>query len=287
MFSQVLKRHPSAMADTRKTSAAATRRTLRLRTVTIGGALLAATALTGCSSLLHPPVPAASDIPVISTPDPALPDPALPYPALPYPAPSAPTAVAPSGPPVIMIIRHGEKPDEDVSPLPGINDRGQPDESSLTKVGWDRATKLVDVFDPARGDVKPGLARPAVIFAARPTEEGTGQRTRETVTPLAKKLGMQINVSYGKGEEQQLVADVLKQSGPVLISWQHGEIPAIAEAVGATTPTAPSEWPDERYDMVWTLTKTATGWNFAQVPEMILPGDQVAPFPTDSGNDED
>jgi hypothetical protein len=269
------------MADTRKTSATRTRRAL-LRSLTVGGALLASTSLVGCGSILHPPAPAGPDIPVISFP---LPDEA--------PISRLPDASTPTGPPVgtvIMIIRHGEKPDEDTSPLPGINDQGQPDDSSLTKVGWDRANKLVDLFAPAQGNVKPGLARPKAIFAARPTDGGTGQRTRETVTPLAKKTGEQIDAGYGKGEEEQLVQDVLKQNGPVLVSWQHGEIPAITEAFGKVTPAPPSEWPDDRFDMVWTLTKTASGWNFAQVPEMVLPGDQVAPFAAgggDEGEDED
>jgi hypothetical protein len=254
------------MAETRKISAALTQRALR--TITVGGALLASTALVGCSSILHPPLsaPAQPDVPPIS-----------------IPAPRA----TPSGPPtgtVIMIIRHGEKPDEDVSPLPGINDQGQPDDSSLTSVGWDRARKLVDLFDPSRGDVKPGLARPKVIYAAKATDEGAGQRTRETVAPLAQKMGTPVNLNYGKGQEEQLVRDAMKQTGPVLISWQHGEIPAITEALGPITPTPPQEWPDQRFDMVWTLTKTDAGWNFAQVPEMVLPGDQVAPFTGDNSD---
>jgi hypothetical protein len=64
----------------------------------------------------------------------------------------------------------------------------------------------------------------------------------------------------------------------VLISWQHGEIPAIAEAFATVTPTPPSEWPDDRFDLVWTFTKTTDGWHFAQIPELVLPGDQTGPI---------
>jgi hypothetical protein len=32
--------------------------------------------------------------------------------------------------------------------------------------------------------------------------------------------------------------------------------------------------PDDRFDLVWTFTRTADGWRFAQVPELALPGDQ-------------
>ena len=40
------------------------------------------------------------------------------------------------------------------------------------------------------------------------------------------------------------------------------------------TPKPPSDWPDDRFDIVWTFTRTADGWRFAQVPEFVLAGDQ-------------
>jgi hypothetical protein len=76
--------------------------------------------------------------------------------------------------------------------------------------------------------------------------------------------------------EETLVKHVLAQPGPVLISWQHGEIPAIAEAFPGVKPTPPSEWPDDRFDVVWTFTKTADGWQFAQIPELVLPEDEAS-----------
>ena len=60
-----------------------------------------------------------------------------------------------------------------------------------------------------------------------------------------------------------------------MISWQHSGIPAIAEAFGSVTPTPPSEWPDDRFDVVWTFTGTADGWRFAQLPELVLPQDRA------------
>jgi broad specificity phosphatase PhoE len=171
---------------------------------------------------------------------------------------------------MVMVIRHGEKPDGEE---PGLDAAGNPDDSSMTRVGWDRAHGLVDLFDPAQGTPKPGLVRPAAIYAAGVTDDGEGQRTRETVDPLADKLGITAETRYGKGEEEELVEHVLAQPGPTLISWQHGEIPTIAEAFPSVTPTPPSEWPDDRFDVVWTFTKTADGWHFDQVPELVLPQD--------------
>jgi broad specificity phosphatase PhoE len=172
---------------------------------------------------------------------------------------------------LVMIIRHGEKPDGDE---PGVDADGNDDDSSLTRTGWTRARGLVDLFDPAQAPTRPGLARPATIYAAGATDDGQGARTRETVAPLAAALGLGVNTRFGKGDEKELVADVLARPGPTLISWQHGEIPTIVEAFPAVTPTPPAEWPDDRFDVVWTLTRTGDGWHFAQVPELVLPGDR-------------
>jgi hypothetical protein len=225
-------------------------------------AVALATAVVGYNSQYHPmPAPPAATVP-----------------AVPGQAPGAPGTGAAAGPAigtVIMVIRHGEKPDEDVSPLPGISVDGAEDDSSLTKVGWDRANALANVFDPAQGPVRPGLAKPGAIFAAGAKEDGEGKRTRETIGPLAHKLGIQMNIDYGKGDEESLVAAATSQPGPTLICWQHGEIPAIAAAFGSVSPTPPDEWPDDRFDVVWTFTKTASGWRFAQVPEMALPSDKT------------
>jgi hypothetical protein len=189
-----------------------------------------------------------------------------------------PQGVAPSNPAVpgtlIMIIRHGEKPDEKGG-SPGVDINGNPaDDSSLTQVGWNRARRLVDVFDPQGAQPPPGLARPKAIYAAGATETGDGERTRETVTPLAQHLRMAVDTTFGKGDEAALVAQSTSTLGPALICWQHGEIPAIAQAFGAVTPTPPSTWPDDRFDVIWTLTATSSGWDFAQIPEMVLDGDQ-------------
>lgn len=189
------------------------------------------------------------------------------------PSVATPGVVAPAS--FIMVIRHAEKPDGDTE---GVDARGREDDSSLTPTGWDRAHRLVDLFDPAQGSPRAGLARPATIYAARATDEGRGQRTRETVEPLADRLGVSTDTTFGKGDEEDLVERVIARPGPALISWQHGEIPAIADAFPGVTPTPPSEWPDDRFDVVWTFTKTADGWQFAQVPELALPGDRADPI---------
>jgi hypothetical protein len=189
--------------------------------------------------------------------------------------PSGPTSQpsAPVGPgTVVMVIRHGEKPD---SAHPGVDANGQPDDSSLTAIGWTRAHSLVDIFDPAQGPARPGLATPVAIYAAGANDNGEGMRTRETVQPLADKLRIQVDTSYGKGDETALVEHVISQPGPTLICWQHGEIPAVAAAFPGVTPRPPSTWPTDRFDVIWTFTSATDGWHFAQIPERVLPQDQT------------
>jgi broad specificity phosphatase PhoE len=171
----------------------------------------------------------------------------------------------------VMVIRHGEKPDDSD---PGVDAQGKEDDSSLTATGWERANRLADLFDPVRGPPRPGLATPKAIYAAGVNDDGEGLRPRETVMPLVARLGLTMNTSYGAGDEKKLVEQVITQPGPTLISWQHGGIPEIAKAFRSMTPKPPSDWPADRFDVVWTFTKTANGWQFAQVPELVLPGDQ-------------
>jgi hypothetical protein len=187
------------------------------------------------------------------------------------PTPAGPATAADTPRNLVMIIRHGEKP---TGSSPGVDANGNRDDNSLTAVGWNRAHRLVDLLAPAQEPPRPGLARPTAIYAAGANDNGDGERTRETVQPLAHGLGITVNTSFGKGDEKALVADVTAHPGTTLICWQHGEIPAIVAAFPSVTPAPPGTWPDDRFDLVWTLTQTADGWHFAQLPELLLPQDQ-------------
>jgi hypothetical protein len=182
----------------------------------------------------------------------------------------APRPAAPGT--LVMIIRHGEKPDGSDK---GIGPDGKTDKASLTARGYARAARLADLFAPDGAPGRQGLRRPVRLYAANANDEGEGKRTRETIAPLAARLGLAVNTSFGKGQESELVESVLAGPGPTLICWQHGEIPAIATAFGRVTPTPPSGWPGDRFDVIWTLTASASGWFFAQIPELIMPGDRA------------
>lgn len=100
------------------------------------------------------------------------------------------------------------------------------------------------------------------------------------MTPLSKKLGLSVSTKFSKGEEKTLVEEVLTQNGVVLICWRHENIPSIANYILGDKTTAPQNWPDERYDLVWIFDLDAvTGkYAFEQVPQSLLEGDLPDPI---------
>jgi len=193
----------------------------------------------------------------------------------------------------IMIIRHAEKP---YGKHVGVTEHGDEDPESLIVRGWQRAGALVALFDPANGPLQnSNLAVPTLIYASKPVSApakrtrksksavakvgSKSERPRETITPLAKRLGLVPNLSFEAGQERDMATSVLAQSGAVLISWQHEKIPTIADyIVGANPPTPPypAKWPGNRFDIVWVFTlpaSTSAPWGFVQVPQQLLPGD--------------
>lgn len=209
-----------------------------LRTITIGGAVATFPALLGCAPSSERSTFTASTTPA----------------------------------PVIMVIRHGEKPAKS-QPVAGIDLSGRPDLRSLTEQGWTRAAYLVDLFTPTDTGHAP-LQCPRVIYASgQGGSAGEGTRSRETVGPLAAALGIPVNTTFSRGQEAALADEAAHQAAPVLICWQHQSIPAIAAALRPATPAPPATWADDRYDVVWAFTPTSVGWEFAQVPELLLPGD--------------
>ncbi|KAA2266100.1 hypothetical protein F0L68_02990 [Solihabitans fulvus] len=179
----------------------------------------------------------------------------------------------PPGADVVMVVRHAEKPKGSKAPY-GITSDGERSDGSLTVQGWTRAGALVELFAPAADQpVRAGLVRPTAVYAAKPDGDAS-QRPSQTVTPLAARLGVQLNTSHGKGDEAALVAELTALRGATLVSWQHEEIPALAQHFGAQ-PAPPTQWPDDRFDVVWVFTKQSSGsWVFGQVPELLLAGDR-------------
>lgn len=176
----------------------------------------------------------------------------------------------------IMLIRHAEKPDDDRAP--GVMPNGAENPRALTLNGWKRANALVDLFNPAGALPRPPLAKPMSLFASG----SDSPRPKQTLAPLAAALNLPVR-TFLKGQEPELVAAVKKADGPVLISWQHEALPAIAGLIRGGADGVPPRWPGHVYDIVWVLDLQASGaWSFAQIPELVMPGDSEKPIGLDA-----
>jgi len=180
--------------------------------------------------------------------------------------------------PKIFLIRHAEKPDEMHA---GVSPSGAHNEKDLTVRGWQRDGALAGLFAPIGGLFKDSaLATPQFLFASH----SSSNRPRQTLLPLAEKLGIAINMEYGKGDEDRLAARAKACGGVVLISWQHEYMAAVANAVIGDQETAPQQWPKDRFDVVWVFDwladcAAATGmYRFTQLAQRLLAGDSPHAF---------
>ena len=184
--------------------------------------------------------------------------------------------------PKIMLIRHAEKPGEPTDE-PGVMPDGTENNEALTATGWKRAEALVGLLNPAGGRfASPLLARPQTLFASVDSAATHSLRPEQTITPLAKALNLKINTDFTKGDEAKLVKAAKEAGGVILIAWQHEDIPAIADLIrGGDKKGVPQHWPGHtRFDLVWVFDLKDSGkWSFAQVPQLLLPGDSPDPIP--------
>lgn len=179
----------------------------------------------------------------------------------------------------IMIIRHAEKPPASGQPF-GVTADGVQDEESLIIEGWQRTGALACLFAPSRGPLQDAqLATPTFLFAAESKSGGGSKRPVETITPLASKLGLTPK-THKKNAIDKLAEDAMTCGEVALISWQHEDIPTIANAIVGNSTTVPQSWPAHRFDIVWVfdLDRSSKSYSFKQVPQRLLAGDSPDPI---------
>ena len=180
----------------------------------------------------------------------------------------------------IMLIRHAEKPAKDGAPF-GVNRKGLRSKEALAVRGWQRAGALATLFAPVHGQFQhPSLTTPQFLYASKPLLRKGSRRPLQTITPLGDKLAIKINSDFQRAEFAKMIEDVFSRNGVVLISWQREYIPDIASLILGDRTTAPSVWPEERYDMVWVfdLDRPSSKYTFNQVPQELLGGDLITPI---------
>jgi hypothetical protein len=175
----------------------------------------------------------------------------------------------------IMLVRHAEKPTDKAQ---GVDPNGSNNTEALIVQGWQRAGALIGLFSPAPGQTcRPGIATPHALFASGSASE----RPQQTLQPLADKLGVAIDASLKKEQIDDLADRITQIGGVVLVGWQHEDIPAIATAILGRNGVCPSNWPGDRFDLVWILDRPngAGPWSFSQIPQLLLAGDQASAIP--------
>jgi broad specificity phosphatase PhoE len=150
----------------------------------------------------------------------------------------------------VYLIRHGEK-------------SGDKSDIHLNARGRERAAALVTLF-------RERLETPQALFASR--RSAHSDREMETLMPLAAALHLKIDNRYADEEYPALAKDVLAHYGgkTVLVCWHHGNLPALAGALGVKN--APSPWPEQQFDRVWRV-RFEGGVTLEDLPEHVLDRD--------------
>ncbi|MCX5380898.1 hypothetical protein [Streptomyces sp. NBC_00091] len=178
----------------------------------------------------------------------------------------APGQQPPAKDALVMVIPHGEKP---YAGATGEDDEGNEDPGFLAGRGRRRAEELPRLFGPAHSARMP---RPAALFATGGPASAPA-RCRQTLAPLAAALRIPVQGQFALGAETALIRAALGARMPVLLCWEPAGIPRLVRALGAHRVLGvPAAWPD-RYDLLWTLTRTRGEWAFRELPQGLLPGD--------------
>jgi hypothetical protein len=179
-----------------------------------------------------------------------------------------------------LVIRHGEKPEDDGRGGRGVESSGRPNKHSLSPRGWQRSGALAVLFDVPALMAERGLSKPARLFSPNYGHHTPNHRTTQTLEGVAGRLELGHEYPATVDEAADLTAAVLDGGpGPVLVCWEHHRIPHIAARVLAGTGrSAPRTWPDDRFDVIWVFRRESVGppplYAFSQVPQRLLAGDR-------------
>ena len=163
---------------------------------------------------------------------------------------------------VVLIIRHAEDggPGRDLAPR-----------------GHERAEAYKNYF--LNFTIGSKRLEPKAVFAAKDSKQS--HRPRLTVEPFAKAAKLKIDARFGNNQSTQLAADLRAnhQGKIILISWRHGNIPDLLQALGAKPEDIlpRGKWPGSVYDWVILLSYDQEGRLIAgstkRINERLLPGD--------------
>jgi hypothetical protein len=160
----------------------------------------------------------------------------------------------PQPPKTVLLIRHGEKPEE------GIH---------LSPAGVERAKAIPQLFGAAAPH---NLPKPDFLFATLAGKKS--DREVDTLLPLSEAMKMPISHEVADKDFATLATELLsgKYAGKVvLVCWHHGALPEFAKALGVTPPY--EKWPDEQFDKVWRIDYAGGKATLTELPQALMPGD--------------
>jgi broad specificity phosphatase PhoE len=133
---------------------------------------------------------------------------------------------------LLLLMRHAEKP-------------ADPTDPDLAPAGLQRAKQLADYIPQAFGPFD-------FLFAAAISRHSA--RPYETMKPLSTKIGVPIDATYADNDYGALAAAVLSEtrySGKkIVIAWHHGNIPPMADALGAAVGQSPNPWNPAVFNLI-------------------------------------
>ncbi len=163
------------------------------------------------------------------------------------------TSFAFGKPEQVIIIRHGEKPEQG---------------EDLTQKGRERAAALAPFF-------MEGSQTPVAIYALSPNDDHHSRRSVETVAPLAHEMKLDLK-TFHKDQIAEMAKEILSKpeydGKVVLICWSHKAIPKVAGALGIANPPA---WQGHVFDRLWIIKFNDGQAKLESLSQRLLYGDSA------------
>lgn len=150
----------------------------------------------------------------------------------------------------IVIIRHGEKPD---------------DGDNLSCKGLNRSLQLSEVLNKKFGV-------PAAVFvpSLHTGKKTSTARMYQTVIPFAVKYNLTVNSKYDVDDVEGLAQALKQADGTSIVVWEHKKLNNLVKALGLERP---ANWADDDYDTIWIITFNGAKASLTADKEGIAPRD--------------
>jgi hypothetical protein len=162
----------------------------------------------------------------------------------------------------IILIRHAEKPANELDP-------------NLSAEGQVRAQRLTTWLSEER--VSGPKSAPAAFYAPEPGGRGGGVRCRQTLEPTARHLNLPIHTPHRPDEYQKLARQLLRDNSLngkiVVVCWPHTELPGLAAALGVKP--EPPRWKDKDFDSAYVITFRSGDTHLKRIKQKLKIREQV------------